>query len=143
MNAPGDADPFEPWKEAHRRTAQRMRIPFLILAAVSMTAFAWLFRLRKAWLVAAAAVGLIPIATELTCYYYSFLLVLALLTVERDEIGIMFTGLSLVSCVIPTFLAWDEDRYALLSLAVLVVLGTAAWFLEQTKTLPMSPSRAR
>ncbi|MFI4978171.1 MAG: hypothetical protein ACHQC8_05810 [Solirubrobacterales bacterium] len=134
VNAGGDADPFEPWKEAHRRTAQRVKIPYLILAAVGITAFAWVFRIEKAWLVAAAAVGLIPIATELTCYYYSFLLVLALLTVERDEIGIMFTGLSLVSCIIPTFLAWDEDRYALLSLAVLVVLGAAAWFLERTKT---------
>jgi hypothetical protein len=131
VNRGGDADPFGPWKEAHRRTAERMKLPYLILAAAGIAAFAWVFRSKETWLVAAAAVGLIPIATELTCYYYAFLLVLALLTVERDEIGIMFVGLSLVSCIVPAFLVWDEDTYALLSLAVLGALGATAWILAR------------
>jgi hypothetical protein len=136
VNRGGDADPFGPWKEAHRRTAERMKLPYLILAAASIVAFAWVFRSKETWLVAAAAVGLIPMATELTCYYYAFLLVPALLTVERDEIGIMFVGLSLVSCIVPAFLIWDEDTYALLSLAVLGALGASVWFLERGKTFP-------
>jgi hypothetical protein len=136
VNRGGDADPFGPWKEAHRRTAERMKLPHLILAAAGIVAFAWFFRSKEAWLVAAAAAGLIPITTELTCYYYAFLLVLALLTAERDEIGIMFVGLSLVSCIVPAFLVWDEDTYALLSLAVLGVLGASVWFLERGKTFP-------
>jgi hypothetical protein len=140
-----DTDPFAPWKEARRRTAERLAPLTLLLAAASVVLFARRFRGEAPWLVAAAAVGLVPFTTELTSYYAAFLLVPALLVAARRVVGLRFAALALFSCVVPFLLSWDEDRYALTSLAVLVVLAAAASGLgaRLCQTLPAGPGKER
>lgn len=140
-----DTDPFGAWKDAHRATASRMRPIALLLALGALGAFAWRFRDRPLWLVAASAVGLIPFLGDLTCYYASVYLVLALLSVERGEAGPLWSGVALLTGLTPSVVVWDEDRYALVTFLVLAALAVTIWRVSSGRRVEASaapPSRA-
>jgi hypothetical protein len=120
-------DPFERWKVARRSTMTRVRPVAVTLIALSFGAFAWAFRERPPWVAAAAAVGFVPSAADLTCYYHACLLALALLVAIREEIGVWMLALAAVSGVVPMLLGWDEDRYVLLTAVELAVVASVWW----------------
>jgi hypothetical protein len=128
----GAVDPFEHWKDVRRRAAAAAR-PFALAAGLlALGALAWRLRDRPPWIVAAAAVGLVPIGTDLTCYYHACLFVLALLAVERAEVGIAALAYAAASCLVPSLLSWDEDRYAFLS-ALEIALVAFTWVLAMKR----------
>jgi len=61
-------------------------------------------------------------ASELTCYYYGFLLTYGLLWKRRKLPGILATALAGVTCLLSELIDWNDDHFAAMSLACVVVI---------------------
>ena len=123
-----ELDPFAVWKDARRRTFAERRWGWIGLVAAFAVLLAVAARGRPVWVAAVLGVGLIPVATELTCYYYSVLLAYGLLWREEDLIGAGLAALAAVTCMIPAVTSWDDVRYTAMSAAVLIFVVAATAF---------------
>jgi hypothetical protein len=91
---PSLEDPYLPWQEARRATFRARRPVFVALVAVALVVFAWSVQRQPLWVAVVLGAGLIPIATELTCYYSALLVVFALLWERTPWVGVGLVGLA-------------------------------------------------
>jgi hypothetical protein len=121
------ADAYDPWKQARRETLASRRPLFAALVLAFAALLARAVARQPDWVAAALGVGLIPIAGELTCYYYAALLAYGLLWSEREGIGVALCALSAAGWLAAS--TWHDlgDLHAVSSLAVVafVVYATA------------------
>lgn len=103
-------------KSAALRDARPLRLAF---SAAFLAACAWAFRSRPSWAAAAGGSGLVFVLADLTCYYASVLLLLALLHAEREEVGVVTSLLAASTGAVPFLLTWDDQRYAVVGALVL------------------------
>jgi hypothetical protein len=87
-------DPWKDWKDARLRTFHQREwlywagvLAFMALLYAAVRGFA-------AWESAALSAILIAVIPELTCYYYSFLIVPALLWAKRQEVGLALLAIT-------------------------------------------------
>jgi hypothetical protein len=121
-------DPFQEWKDAkiHFYHQRQWLYVGLILAFCVLLGVAG-DRERDDWIAACLGAGLIVIASELTCYYYGFLMTYGLLWDRRRIPGILAAILAAFTCFIYPVLAWNDDHFAAMSLAsVIVVVAVTA-----------------
>jgi len=88
--------PFSFWKTKHREL-KKSRAPFQLLTLLGMFAFLYVMRKRwSIWEMTAASSVFIFLIFELTCYYYSFLVLLAPLAYQRarDIFGLLTIGVA-------------------------------------------------
>jgi hypothetical protein len=127
---PGRVDPYETVKEARREPFRRgpgaIGIAALIAAYLGLLAYA-LRRPAEPWVAATLGFGVIVVAMELTCYYYSFFTVAAFLGEEREEIPIGLLLLSALTGVIGLATHFNDVRYYLESMAVVGFTLWATW----------------
>ena len=117
-------DPYLPWKEARRATFERRRGLYLALVGASLALFAWAVRRQPLWVAVALGAGLVPIATELTCYYGALLSVLALVWERARWVAPALVGLSAVGwALVDTLHFFDPIFTAQSLLTCLVVVG--------------------
>ena len=138
--------PADTWVAARRRASEeRQTIVWVARVLLALVVLGVAAR-QEPWVALILGVGLIPIGTELTCYYYSVLMLFGLLWERHRIIGVALAGLSAVSSVIPAIWTYEDDIYAAESLAVLmfvmfslacVARGRA--FFRLPKTSPVSP----
>jgi hypothetical protein len=124
------ADPWLRWKEA-RLAAWRQAWPLaaLLAAAALVLLGRAVRRWPEPWIAVALATLWIAFAVELTSYYYAFVLVSALLWVEKRSVGIALLVLAAFSQLvslgpllkIPGMPTWRDEQYTLISLATVVV----------------------
>ncbi len=117
------SDPFKQWKEA-KEHYYKVRAPYfyaVIFLFCLMLARA-ADREREDWAAACLGTGLIAIGPELTCYYYGFLLTYGLLWERRKLPGILAALLAGATCFIYDSFAWNDDHFAVMSLATVVVV---------------------
>lgn len=125
---PNLADPFHKFKEARRQTFQaRLPIFLAFLAGYLALLFRVSMREKAWWVLGVFGFGVIPFATELTCYYYSFLLVAAFLWEKRDAIPIWLLALAAVTQIIAFKTYFYDVRYMVETLAVLAFAAWATW----------------
>jgi hypothetical protein len=121
-------DPFREWKDA-KEHLYKTRAPFmyaLIFLYCLMLARAG-DREEDDWVVACLGTGLIVMSAELTCYYYGFLMTYGLLWERRKLPAILSAVLAAFTCFIYDVLSWNDDHFAAMSLAsVLVVVAVTA-----------------
>jgi hypothetical protein len=119
-------DPFKEWKDA-KHHFYHSRAPifvlFVILFCVMLARAA--DREEEDWAAACLGTGLIVIAPELTCYYYGFLLTYGLLWPRRKLPGILAAALAAFTCFVYDALEWNDDHFAAMSLASVVVVVAA------------------
>ncbi len=120
-------DPFSDWKDA-REYYYHKRAPILyalILLFCVMLAHAG--EREPDWAIACLGTGLIAMASELTCYYYGFLLAYGLLWNRHKLPAIAVALLSALTCALYLMIDWNDDHFAGMSLAtsIVVVLVTA------------------
>jgi hypothetical protein len=85
-------DPWGHWKEVKLETGKKTA-PFLHLAQLAFLVLLWrALRGVKPWVALSMGTMFMAIIFELTCYYYSFVFVVALLYEEKDEIGAWLLG---------------------------------------------------
>jgi hypothetical protein len=115
-------DPFKEWKEAKKHyysTRAPIFIGIIVLFCVMLGRAA---DREEDWAAACLGAGLIVIAPELTCYYYGFLLPYGLLWSRRRLPGILASALAAFTCFIYAALEWNDDHFAAMSLACVVVV---------------------
>ncbi len=123
------ADPWLRWKEARLAAWHQARplAALLALAALVLLGRA-ASRRPEPWIAAALGALWIAFAVEITSYYYAFILVPALLWVEKRKAGIALLALSAFSQLVSLgpvlgMPAWRDEQYTLISLATLLVFG--------------------
>lgn len=138
-------DPWGEWKLARLRTF-RERVWLYVAGIVAFAAFLYkAVRGSEPWVAAALASVMIAVIPELTCYYYSFLVVPALLWLKRRQAGIALLAVTAATGFIdmaPTqwlprgfpwghlrvMPEWLDEQYTWMSIATLAGLG---WILYE------------
>jgi hypothetical protein len=88
-------DPWGPWKQAKVRTFEQRKPAYVVLAIAFLALLWFCVRGTEPWVAAALSATAIAIGpTELTCYYYSFLVAVALLYEKRPEAGAILAGVT-------------------------------------------------
>lgn len=142
---PEAVEPWKGWKETKAAALRDARPLRLALSAAFLAACAWAFRSRPSWAAAAGGSGLVFVLADLTCYYASVLLLLALLHSEREEAGVVTSLLAAATGAVPFLLTWDDQRYALVGALVLAAYALLLAFLTRAEkpAPPPTPRAAR
>ena len=150
-------DPWKDWKDARLRTFYHRK--WLYIAGVLAFA-AFLYRAVRGmppWEATALASIMIAVVPELTCYYYSFLIVLALLWEKRREVGLALLAVTAATGfidwaptqylpdgfpwarlrVMPT---WLDEQYTWMSFATLIGIGYILYELGYVKRGELAPT---
>jgi hypothetical protein len=135
-----DVDPWHRWKEARRANFSARRWVYLLGVLGALVLLWRAVRDQEPWVAAAASASLIAVVPELTCYYYAFLVAVALLWERDRRVGVvlmlMTAGTGVVAWAPTEYLpwrwlhlipTWDDERYVLMSVLTLAAL---AWVLR-------------
>jgi len=149
-------DPFQRWKQGRIDRNHRDRflrwgiIGFLFL----WTAWA-LRRTKLLWVGQALSVPLMMCMSELTCYYYCFFVVAAVLVKVRPTLGPAYLATSASSAIVLFSFYWVDDKFVAMSwvfllLSVLMLYNYSrpfsvnrlkAWWNRRAEPLPRGSSR--
>jgi len=100
---------YESWRDARReRFAERVAVYWTLLAAF-VVALALAVRGQPDWVAAVLGIGLIPMAFELTNYYYAILLGYGLLFLRKEVIGAALCGVAALSWAIVDRWQWQDE----------------------------------
>jgi hypothetical protein len=94
------------------------------------------------WVAAALGVTFIPIGVELTCYYYAFIIAVALLYEKREEVGIYLLFLTAFTSFIAAapfkgMARWLDEQYTTMSVATVAVFALIVWRFKESETEPV------
>ena len=152
-------DPWKDWKDARLRTYHQRKW-FYVVGVLGFAALLWgAVRKRTPWEAAALSAIMIAAIPELTCYYYSFLIVMALLWSRRAEAGMALlavtagTGFadmaptqylpsqglfwSRINHLMPTWLAEQYTLMSAITLAGLVYILYEFGFSQRATLVPV------
>ena len=108
-------DPFETWKNDRLERFKEMKPVFIAITGFIFLWTAWVLRRTKLlWVGLAMSAPLVMCLTNVTCYYYSFCIVIAALTLARRQIGpplLVVSGVSQILLYAPNGYYWVDDRY--------------------------------
>jgi hypothetical protein len=101
-----------------------------VLAHLALLALA--VRRAPPWVAAALGVTLIASGVELLSYYYAFVLAVALLCHQREEVGRWLLALSVLCGVIawaplPWMSTWFDEQFTAMSAATLALFAAILW----------------
>jgi hypothetical protein len=107
--------PWDTWNAARRRVFEERKLAYWALVAAFVALLAFAVEHQDDWVALILGTTLIPIATELTCYYYAILAIFGLLWRKFPSSGALLCGLAAASSIVPALLSSDDDVYAVLS----------------------------
>jgi hypothetical protein len=120
-------DPWIKWKEARLRGYREAKPFYLILVVGFLVMIGFAVKDRPAWQAAALGVTFIPFGVELTCYYYAFIIAVALLHAEDERVGRMLLLLTAFTGFVDLAPVWLDEKYTLMSAGTLLVFGLIGW----------------
>ncbi len=134
-------DPWSRWKTARLEAQHEARwLQYAaVLAFLGLLAFAE--RGREPWVAAALGALFIPFGVELTCYYYAFLMAVALLHADRPWVGVVLlvctalTGL-LAWAPLPFMSSWFDEQFTFMSVVTLAAFCYIAWRYARERQAP-------
>lgn len=122
------ADPYQPWKRAREDAFAARRPLFFALVAGYALMLAFAARRQPEWVMVVLGAGLVPIATELTCYYSALLVVFALLWERHPPVGLALCALSAAGWALVDRFHFFDEVFPWISLAtVLFVAFATVW----------------
>jgi hypothetical protein len=86
------------WKKVRKETLEPRRPLLYLIVAAYLVLLVFAVRRQPDWIAAVLGVGIIPVMSELGCYYYGVLLIFACLWPLREEIGVALLVVASVSC---------------------------------------------
>jgi hypothetical protein len=131
LRSDGLIDPWESWKAARLRAFEEARPVFIVVCAAFLLLMALATRDAEPWAAAALGTTFIAFGAELTCYYYSFVVVVALLHSKSERVGTWLLLLTAITQVVawaplrgmPT---WLDEQYTLISAVTLLAFAMVA-----------------
>jgi len=148
MRSEGQTDPWAKWKQARLDSFRRAQPVYFAVVAAFLVLLGLAVRQAEPWAALALSATFIPFGVELTCYYYSFLIVVALLCVKSEQLAPRL----LLLTAFTQFVAWApikgmpsptslDELYTLMSVATLIVFVAIAWeFFSQQRLAPAGAS---
>ncbi|HEU4725875.1 MAG TPA: discoidin domain-containing protein [Candidatus Eisenbacteria bacterium] len=127
---PRSSDPFHNFREARKQAFRGIfgQPLFLALVVAYLALLMWgLRREMEWWVLAAFGFGVITISMELTCYYFSFVMIAALLWEKRPAIGVWLLVLATATQAIEFATYYYDMRYLLESVAVVAFVIWVTW----------------
>lgn len=109
-------DPFEVWKRMRNERYARYRWVAYGIIAASLAAFVYVCRrIRSLWVAQCLAQIFVILLSQLTCYYYSFMILTAPLTRLKRQIEVPLFGLAALSQFIWITFYYNDDKYTALT----------------------------
>ena len=118
--------PWDVWRAGRSQALQERRPLQLLLVAAFMVLLTFSVAGRDDWVALTLGVAAIPVLVELSNYYYGILLTLAFLWPLRPIAGIGLAATALLSNVVLGLLAFEDDRYTVISIVVLLLVTSMA-----------------
>ncbi len=115
--------PWDLWKDARIRLFEERIWLYVGLVVLFLIVLARAAARQPWWMALVLGAGAIPFFTNLTCYYYGFLLVFATISPRYPLAGIGLTTLSAATCMVPAVFPQDDDRYMAIGLLILLYVG--------------------
>jgi hypothetical protein len=116
-------DPFEIWKEMRNDRYKKYRLVGYGIIVLTLALSIWVHRrLKSLWVAQCLGQIWMILLAQLTCYYYSFMILLAPLTKVRRDLEAPIFGLALLTQFIFRSTYYNDDKYNALTLVSLVFL---------------------
>jgi hypothetical protein len=113
-------DPFEVWKRMRNERYARLKLVAYGIIALSFAFFVYVVRrVRSMWIAECLAQIWIILLSQLTCYYYSFMILAAPLTKVKRGIEAPLFGLAALSQFVWMAFNFNDDKYWVLTLITL------------------------
>ena len=136
------ADPYARWKALRVENVEQRAWFYYLVVILAMAATGYAARHQPDWVALCAGALLVPLATELTCYYYSIMLIAGLLC-QRGlwSCGAVLLLLSAITGALPMLGLWYDELYTLMSVMVVASSALMLWWmsLSRPKMEPLSP----
>ncbi len=116
---PSLEDPWAKWKQARKETKHDRRWLHGLLLLGMFVLLALCGRTLAPWAVLAGSTIFIIGFFELTCYYYSFAVLLAPLAIERLRYTVALILMVIAGLVLQFFIGWYDEQYIWETVAVL------------------------
>ena len=114
-------DPFETWKRLRNERYDKYKGVAYAVIALSLVFFAFVVRrVKSMWIALCLGQIFIILLSQLTSYYYAFLIITAPLTRAKRQIEAPLLGLAALSQIIWMVFGWFDDKSAAVTLIVLV-----------------------
>jgi hypothetical protein len=115
-------DPFQTWKDMRVQRYHRYRwIAYGILAA-TVVAFAYVLRrVRSPWVAQGLSCVFVILGSQLTNYYYGFLVCAVPLIRIRRDFELAFFGYVILTQVVWLTAYWNDDKYTMQTLLALLL----------------------
>ena len=120
---PSLEDPWAKWKQARKETKHDRRWLHALLLLSMFVLLALAGRRLAGWAVLSLSTILIIGFFELTCYYYSFVILVAPLAIERLRYSVALISMVIVGLILQFFIGWYDEQYIWETVAVLLALG--------------------
>jgi hypothetical protein len=115
------ADPFEVWKRLRNERYDKYKPIAWVIVALSLAFFVWVVRrVRSMWIALCLGQIFIILMSQLTSYYYAFMVISAPLTRAKRNLEVPLLGLAAVSQLIWGAFGWFDDKSAAVTLVALV-----------------------
>ncbi len=114
-------DPFKVWKEMRNERYHKYRGFAYATVLATLIAFALVVRrVRSLWVAQCLGQVFIILLSQLTCYYYSFMLLGAPLMRLRKPVELGLFGVAAITQIIAMNSFWNDNKYTLLTIVSLV-----------------------
>jgi hypothetical protein len=140
-------DPWVKWKQARLESFQRAKPVYFLAVAAFLVLLGFAVRQAEPWSALALSATFIPFGAELTCYYYSFLIIVALLCVKSERLAsrlLLLTAFTQFVAWAPIkgMPTWLDEQYTLMSVATLVAFIAIAWEFAMQRRLALAGATA-
>jgi hypothetical protein len=116
------ADPFLVWKTMRNDRYDRYKLVAFGIVGLSFLYFAWVTqRIKSMWIALCLGQIFIILLSQLTCYYYSFMILAAPLTRVKKGIEAPLFGFAALTQFIWITFTYNDDKYTMLTLVSLVL----------------------
>ena len=114
-------DPFQMWKEMRNERYDKYKPVAWAIIALSLAFFAWVMRrVKSMWIALCLGQIFIILMSQLTSYYYAFLIITAPLTRVRRQIEVPYLGLAALTQIVWMSFGPFDDKSVVCTLLSLV-----------------------
>jgi hypothetical protein len=114
-------DPFEVWKRMRNERYARLRLLAYGIIAASMAFFIYVVRrVKSMWVAEGLGQVWIILLSQLTCYYYSFMILAAPLSRAKRGIEAPLFGFAALTQFIWMMFGYNDDKYYMLTAVSLI-----------------------
>jgi hypothetical protein len=140
-------DPWVKWKQARLESFERAKPVYFLAVAAFLVLLGFAVRQAEPWSALALSATFIPFGAELTCYYYSFLIIVALLCVKSERLAsrlLLLTAFTQFAAWAPIkgMPTWLDEQYTLMSVATLIAFIAIAWEFAMQRCLALAGATA-